>query len=181
MPGLDLAEELTQKLNQSIAEELCRYQRLVNRADRLTKKIMAAQERVDALKCIENSISQYESQPHCNAQQFSQELLDQVQSEPISMPTAKPIVHTTADPALSEPLFDDEMNAIDELSASQLEKQYHQHRSSCELMHEYCEQSYEFLQLLRFQAEQLRESIVGPLQNIIRDTAQVDAILNQLK
>lgn len=168
MPEFDVATQSTNTLNQAIAEVLCQYQQLVKRADRLTQKILTAQHRVDQLKSLSQQIEQFKQNPQQPLEHWLLSVLHQAELRTQSV--AEEVCHRAIDQAFEQDkasLFDSKVDHVDTLE--QLKRQYQQHRDSCDLMQAYCKQSYEFLQLLRFQAEQLQDLSEALLASLVID------------
>ncbi len=167
MPELDVA----------IADALQNYQSLVTRADRLTQKILHTQQTVDALKAFTQIAEQYVAKPDRTAAQWIIQLRHQMDQ----MPSIEQRMAHDADDAIDlsglrvERTLPHQSNM--EMDSEQMEKQYQQHVASCQLMEQHCEQSHHYLQLLRYQAEQLREGVSALLSQIIVDPVQVETIV----
>ncbi|MDF1794927.1 MAG: hypothetical protein P1U63_00170 [Coxiellaceae bacterium] len=168
MPELDLA----------IADALQCYQNLVTRADRLTQKILQTQQSVDALKQFTTIAEQYQTTPHCTAAQWIIQLRHDLDLLP---PVARRLNNEASDDMVdmsglrAERTLPHQANRDED--NEQLEKQYQQHQASCQLMEQHCDQSHHYLQLLRYQVEQMREAVSVLLSQVIADPVQVETIV----
>ncbi|MDF1760561.1 MAG: hypothetical protein P1U40_08500 [Coxiellaceae bacterium] len=168
MPELDVA----------ISDALQCYQNLVTRADRLTQKILQTQQSVDALKQFTALAERYQIKPDCSAEQWIIQLRHDLDQLP---PLNERIVNDGTDDAIemsglrAERTLPHQANHSD--NKQQLEKQYQQHQASCQLMEQHCDQSHHYLQLLRYQAEQMREAVSVILSQVIVDPVQVETIV----
>ncbi|MDF1654942.1 MAG: hypothetical protein P1U34_07500 [Coxiellaceae bacterium] len=168
MPELDVA----------ISDALQCYQNLVTRADRLTQKILQTQQSVDALKQFTAIAEQYQAKPQYTAAQWIIQLRHDLDQLP---PLAERIDNDASDEAIemsglrAERTLPHQANRSD--NSDQLEKQYQQHQASCQLMEQHCDQSHHYLQLLRYQAEQMREAVSVLLSQVITDPVQVETVV----
>lgn len=170
---MEVAVSAAKDTAQAIDEALRYYQQLVNRADRLTQAILHTQRSVDALKALSKIAEQYQSNPHCNSEQW----IIQLRQTVVGLPEALISMQMTDEMVNKDPIdaldFGYCINADDE----QQKKQLKQHQASCQLMEQHCEQSQHYLQLLDYQAQQLREAIRVLLSQVIADPVQVKTII----
>lgn len=171
MPELGTDIQTVEQLQHAIAKALHNYQLLVDRADQLTKDILLTQETVDALKQFTKIAERYQTEPHASPKDW----IAQLQSE------QKPHENTAVTPELILEANSHEtidcLSNHDSVTADQLERQYQQHHASCQLMEQHCEQSQHYLQLLRFQVQQMRESVSALLSQAIENPLHVETIL----